>query len=103
MYRKIRKYGFTNKVFKKEYQVLNLDTLQFFVDVGRINPKEKITIDILRSMGAVGKQKLDGVKLLSRGKDLFQTPLHLEVTKASGAAVLAVEKAGGRVELLAKA
>ena len=43
---------------------LNLDRLQYFIDSGRIDPNETITMRVLRMSGAVSGKMLDGVKLL---------------------------------------
>ena len=41
LYKSVRKFGFTNAKFKREYQIVNLDRLQYWIDSGRINPKER--------------------------------------------------------------
>ena len=47
-----------------KYSRLNLDRLQYFIDSGRINPDEPITMRVLRMSGAVSGKIVDGVKLL---------------------------------------
>lgn len=42
---------------------LNLGKLQYFIDMGRINPEEKITMKALADSGIIGKIK-HGVKIL---------------------------------------
>jgi ribosomal protein L15 len=37
---RVRKYGFSNKTFKKKYNELRLDKLQLFIDQGRIDPSK---------------------------------------------------------------
>jgi len=50
--------------YKKIYSPLNLNRLQFFVDSGRINPKEPITMFHLWRSGAIAGRIKDGVTLL---------------------------------------
>ena len=47
-----------------KYSRLNLDRLQYFIDSGRINPNEPITMRVLRTSGAISGKIVDGVKLL---------------------------------------
>ena len=49
---------------QKFFSPLNLNRLQFFIDSGRLNPKEPITMYHLWRSGAVGGRIKDGVKLL---------------------------------------
>ncbi|KAJ1928313.1 YmL10 [Tieghemiomyces parasiticus] len=89
------KRGFTN-IFKKEYQVLNLDRLQHWVRLGRLDPTQPITMKHLQATRCVNNIK-DGVKLLSQGYEHFKTKLTIEVSKASPGAMAAIEAAGGQV------
>lgn len=43
---------------------LNLDRLQYFIDSGRIDPNETITMRVLRESGAVSGKIVGGVKIL---------------------------------------
>ena len=49
---------------QKFFSPLNLNRLQFFIDSGRLNPEEPITMYHLWRSGAVGGRIKDGVKLL---------------------------------------
>lgn len=66
MYKRMRKFGFTNKAHKIEYAPLNLSRLQFWIDTGRIDATQMITMKTLVDSGCVGRlRKLQrGVKLL---------------------------------------
>jgi len=75
---------------------LNLNTLQSFIDTGRIDPSRPITIKELHSANVVHGIK-DGIKLLSRGASTLTTPIHIVVSRASASAIAAVEAAGGTV------
>ena len=81
--------GFTNP-FRVEYHVVNLDTLEAF-DAG-----SEVTPDTLRSQGLVAKRGL--VKVLGRG-DLTKA-LTVRAHGFSGAAVRAIEAAGGSTAVI---
>ena len=82
----------------RDFQILNLDAVQDFVNMGRLSPKENgmITMRDLVTCGLIS-QIQDGVKILSKGGSNFSTKIHLEVSQASGAAIQAVERAGGTI------
>ena len=96
IYRRLPKRGFKNP-FAKEFAVVNLDTIQKAVDAGKLNAAD-INIDALVNAGIIGKQ-LDGVRLLARGA--ITSNVNISVNAASKAAVAAVEKAGGKVTVVA--
>ena len=75
---------------------LNLNRLQAWVDQGRIDPSKPITIKELGESRCVNNIK-DGVKLLARGSEDLRSPLNVIVSRASAAAIEAIEKAGGSV------
>lgn len=89
-------FGFKNTVHGIEMSEINLDTIQEWINQGRLNPNEPITLRELCSSKAVGGIK-DGVKLLGRGRDSLSTPIHLVVSRASQSAIAAVEALGGSV------
>ena len=96
IYRRLPKRGFKNP-FAKEYAVVNLDTIQKAVDAGKLNANS-IDVKSLMESGIVSKQ-LDGIRLLARGA--ITTSVTISVNSASKAAVAAVEKAGGKVTVVA--
>ena len=96
IYRRLPKRGFKNH-FAKEFAVVNLDTIQKAVDAGKLNA-ENITIEALLKAGIISKE-LDGVRLLARGA--VTSKVNVTVNSASKAAVAAVEKAGGKVNIAA--
>eukprot|EP00842_Homolaphlyctis_polyrhiza_P001496 jgi/Hompol1/2347/HPOL_002939-RA len=75
---------------------LALDTLQHWIDSGRLDASKKITIRELVLSGCVGRVK-DGVVLLATGAQFLKTPVNIEVSRASLAAIKAIEAAGGTV------
>ncbi|MDX1637394.1 MAG: 50S ribosomal protein L15 [Balneolaceae bacterium] len=91
--RKVPKWGF-NSPFRTEYEVLNVDTLDGFIGLGRLD--QTVTIDDLRSIGVIGKQ--DQVKLLGRGE--IETKVDIEVHAASKSAQKKIEEAGGTVTIV---
>lgn len=95
IYRRLPKRGFKNP-FAKEFAVINLDTIQKAVDAGKLSA-EAIDLAALASAGIVTKT-LDGVRLLARGA--ITSKVIVSVNSASKAAVAAVEKAGGKVNVI---
>ena len=93
--RRLPKRGFKNP-FAKEFAVVNLDTIQKAVDAGKLNAAA-IDIAALMNAGVISKE-LDGVRLLARGA--ITSSVTISVNSASKAAVAAVEKAGGKVNLI---
>ena len=95
IYRRLPKRGFKNP-FAKECAVVNLDTIQKAVDAGKLNAAA-IDVAALMNAGVISKE-LDGVRLLARGA--ITSSVTISVNSASKAAVAAVEKAGGKVNLI---
>mmetsp|Transcript_10091 Transcript_10091/g.29930 ORF Transcript_10091/g.29930 Transcript_10091/m.29930 type:complete len:303 (-) Transcript_10091:1523-2431(-) len=102
MYRRLPKVGFNNKNAEFKPQQLDVGVLQDWVTMGRLRVPEgrMITMKELCDAGVVNRTKVlkkGGVVLLARGADRLRMPLHVEVSKASAAAIEAVEAAGGTV------
>ena len=95
LYRRLPKRGFTN-IFRKHFAEVNLGRLQKAIDEGKLDPKAPITADLLRAAGLVGRIR-DGVRLLAKGE--IKAKVTMQVAGASKAAIAAVEKVGGTVEL----
>ena len=95
IYRQLPKHGFKNP-FAKNYAVVNLDTIQKAVDSGKLEAKN-VNIETLMSSNIVSKS-LDGIRLLARGA--ITSSVEITVNSASKAAIAAVEKAGGKVNLV---
>lgn len=95
IYRRLPKRGFKNP-FAKEFAVVNLDTIQKAVDAGKLTASA-IDLAALLNAGIISKE-LDGVRLLARGA--ITSGVTISVNSASKAAVAAVEKAGGKVNLI---
>ena len=97
IYRRLPKRGFTN-IFRLDYSEVNLDRLQKAVDAGKLDAKATINGEALVKAGVLSTVK-DGVRLLGRGS--LTAKLTLEVAGATESAKAAVEKAGGKVVVLA--
>ncbi len=99
IYQRLPKRGFNN-MFRKVFVPVNLGRLQEAIDAKKVDAKKTITIDVLKEAGLVNGMK-DGVRLLATGE--LKSKVTIEVSGASAAAVAAVEKAGGQVNIITKA
>jgi large subunit ribosomal protein L15 len=83
---------------QRNFETINLHKIQEFIDMGRLVPKPDsfITMRNLVDCGMI-TQAQDGIKILAKNKEELRTPIHLEVSCASTAAIQAVEAAGGTV------
>lgn len=90
--RRIPKYGFKNRN-RVAYAPLNLSRLTKLIESGKIDPKQEITTDVLKSAGVISKT--DRVKVLGVGE--IGVALNLRVDAVSAAAKEKIEAAGGSV------
>lgn len=90
IYRRLPKRGFTNPT-RKEYAVINLDTLNRFEEGTVVTP------ELLRETGVVKNMK-DGLKVLANGE--LKVKLTVKAHKFSTAAAEEIAKAGGTTEVL---
>ena len=95
--RRLPKRGFKN-IFAKDYSAVNLGRLQQAIDAGRIDIKKPITCESLISSGVASKAR-DGVRIIGKGALTAKVELH--VAGASKSAAEAVEKAGGKITIVA--
>ena len=86
--RRVPKFGFTN-INRKEYQGINLDTLQRLVDAKKV--KKEISLDQFVDLRLAGKNDL--IKILGRGS--LSTPLKITAHKFTASAKAAIEAVGG--------
>lgn len=83
------KRGFTN-IFKKEFDILNLDDLERFEGL------EMITIEEIKKSGlSTGKNP---IKLLGNGE--ISSKVTVQVNASSKSAIEKIEKAGGKIEIV---
>ena len=94
LHRRLPKRGFDNKMFRKDYKIVNLGRLQQALDAGKLSAEGAIDVGRLVAAGIL-RRPGDGVRLLAKGK--LSAALTLEVAGASEAAIAAVAAAGGTV------
>ena len=97
LHMRIPKRGFNN-IFAKDFAIVNLGQVQKLVDAKKLDPKKTVDHAALKAAG-VARGGKDGVRLLAKGE--LTAKLSFAVAGASKGAVAAVEKAGGKVTLLA--
>lgn len=95
--RRMPKRGFTNFT-STEFAAVNLDDIQEAVASKKISAAKPIDAAVLVEAGII-RRAGDGLRLLA-GRGDVKTKLTVIVTGASAGAVAAVEKAGGKVEIL---
>jgi large subunit ribosomal protein L15 len=83
LYRRLPKRGFNN-IFRADYVVVNLDSLQKAVDAGKLDVAQPVDAAALVAAGLVGNPR-DGIRLLGRGA--LQAALTIEVVGASASAM----------------
>lgn len=97
LHRRLPKRGFTPWT-TTTYRLVNLGDLQKAVDEKRIKSGAKLDTKALEAAGLIRRGKNQPVKLLGKGE--LKTALELTVNKASESAVKALEKAGGKLEVV---
>lgn len=90
LFKRLPKRGFTS-INRKEYAIVNLDTLNQF------DKDTEITPELLVESGALSKLK-SGVKVLATGS--IDRQLTVKAHKFSSAAQEAIEAAGGTIEVI---
>ena len=88
--RRVPKFGFTN-INRKDYQGINLDTLQLLVDEKKI--KTELNFDTIVELRLGRKHEL--IKILGRGE--LKAKLKVSAHKFTATAKAAIEAAGGEV------
>lgn len=99
LYQRLPKVGFRNTKFATRLSEITLGRLQAAIDAKKIDAKKQIDEEALVTAGIV-TSKRDGIKLLATGE--LTAKVDLKLTKVSKAAQEAVEKAGGKIELIVK-
>ena len=91
--RRVPKFGFTN-INRKDYQGINLDTLQLLVDEKKI--KSELDFETIVELRLGRKHEL--IKILGRGE--LKAKLKVSAHKFTATAKAAIEAAGGEVVTL---
>ena len=92
LYRKLPKRGFTNSLFKKEYAIINLETLDKLFNDG-----DAVSMETLLEKGVIRKE-LNGLKVLGRGE--ITKKLTVKAAIFSASAKEKIEAAGGKAEVI---
>ncbi|MCB9988368.1 MAG: 50S ribosomal protein L15 [Rhodospirillales bacterium] len=96
LYRRLPKRGFNNN-FGRNLVAINLARLQYAIDNKMIDAKNEINEDTLVQAKVIRRKK-DGVRLLGNGE--LKAKVNLKISGASKTALAAVEKAGGKIEII---
>jgi large subunit ribosomal protein L15 len=91
--RRVPKFGFTN-INRKEYQGINLDSLQALVDNGIVT--DTVDFSVIVATRLATKNEL--VKILGRGE--LKSKLKVTAHKFTATAKAAIEAAGGEAVIL---
>jgi large subunit ribosomal protein L15 len=96
IYRRLPKRGFNN-IFALNQVELTLVRLQYAIDEKKLDTSAVIDEDALVKAGVVRRKK-DGIKLIASGE--LKSKVNLKISGATKGATEAVEKAGGKIELI---
>jgi large subunit ribosomal protein L15 len=96
LHMRLPKRGFNN-IFAKDYAEVNLGAVQKLIDAKKLDTKGVLDHDALKAAGLARGGK-DGVRLLGKGE--LKTKVSFKVAGASKGAIQAVEKVGGKVEIV---
>ena len=95
LHMRLPKRGFNSRN-RKSYIVINIGRLQKAIDDGKLDAKGDIDSAKLLEAGVINRTK-DGVRLLAKGE--IKSKISIKVDGASKAAIEAIEKAGGKVNI----
>ena len=95
LYRRLPKRGF-NPVNKNKIAKINLDQLQKFLDIKRIDPGVQINLESLKKSKIIKKSYLK-YKILSNGN--LTTKINIEADFISNSAKEKIEKVGGELKI----
>ncbi len=98
LYRRLPKRGF-NVIHKKEIGLLNLSDIQAFIQSKKINPSDKIDLELLKKLNIV-KKKYKKLKVLGNGD--VKEKLNIEVNYLSNSAKTKLEKSGSNIKIINK-
>ena len=67
LHRRLPKRGFNNKIFQKDYKVVNLGRLQQALDAGKLSAEGAVDAKALVAAGVL-RRAGDGIRLLAKGE-----------------------------------
>ena len=97
LYQRLPKRGFTN-IFRKDYATVSIGRIQEALNAKVLDAKNTIDQDALIAAKIIKKTK-HGVRVLGTGE--IKTKVTLNVAGATSGAIAGVEKAGGKIDIIA--
>ncbi|MDR3156242.1 MAG: 50S ribosomal protein L15 [Holosporaceae bacterium] len=97
IYRRLPKRGFVSRNDKSRVSCVNLVDLQRLCNANALVANQEVNIDVLKKAGCV-RSSAWAVRLLAKGD--LEVALNIVVGYATAAAIAAVEKAGGKVQII---
>ena len=91
MHRRLPKFGFSNQIFRKTFQVVNLGALEERGLEGEVGPDELVQVGLIR-------KRSEPVKILGDGE--LSRSLTIRAHKFSQAATEKIARAGGKAEVI---
>ena len=95
LYRRLPKRGF-NPIKKSNIAILNLDSIQSYIDKKNINTNEVLNSDLLKKLNLINK---NSTKLKILGFGDIKEKITIEADLASKSAIEKLEKIGGSIQL----
>ena len=95
LFRRLPKRGF-NPIKKEEIAILNLDSIQSFIEKKTINTNEILNSSLLKKMRLINKNS-KRLKILGSGQ--IKDKINIEADLASKSALEKIEKIGGSIQL----
>ena len=95
LYRRLPKRGF-NPVSKDNIAILNLDSIQSYIDKQNIKTSDILNSGMLKKLSLINK---NSVKLKILGSGVIKDKINIEADLASKSAVEKLEKIGGSIQL----
>ena len=95
LYRRLPKRGF-NPIVKIKTAKINLEKIQYYIDIKKINSIEVINIELLIKLKIINK-KSQKLKILGNGE--IKTKINLEANSISNSAKEKLEKVGGSIQI----
>ena len=92
LYKRLPKRGFSNKRFKKEYAIVNIEALNVFED------KTVVTPALLKEKGLITKEYNSGVKVLGDGE--LKKKITIQANKFTKSALAKIEESGSKAEVI---
>lgn len=98
LYRRLPKRGFKS-MNRRDYNEINLGTLQAAIDAKRIDASQPVTVETLVAAGLL-RRPLEGLRLLGEGE--VTSKISITVNHATASAKAALEKSGGKLTLIVR-